>query len=234
MLDCVLWNMGCGPRPAKYRKTHAEAWRYLLDDLKPDVALVQEALLRHEAIPRQHGQVFWSEAKGVDSGTAVFVRAGLEARRVVLESDGSYVAAAEVDVYGWTVLIVSIHVGPPDYKSHLNTAADRLGAAVRGRRFVVGGDLNAARHWDHVYGGHWFQQFFEDLSTREFYDCHWQVHQKETQSFWGRQAKHPYQCDHVFVDARTSRAVGDCRIIDNPIVRTLSDHGPLHLHLNGL
>jgi hypothetical protein len=39
----VSWNMGCGPR-TRYRHSHAEAWRYLLDELRPDVAFVQEAL----------------------------------------------------------------------------------------------------------------------------------------------------------------------------------------------
>ena len=41
----VSWNMGCAPRQARYRKGHSKAWRYLLEELRPDICLVQEALL---------------------------------------------------------------------------------------------------------------------------------------------------------------------------------------------
>lgn len=28
----VIWNMGCGPIALKFRKTHTDAWDYLLDE----------------------------------------------------------------------------------------------------------------------------------------------------------------------------------------------------------
>jgi endonuclease/exonuclease/phosphatase family metal-dependent hydrolase len=227
----ISWNMGCAPRPAKYRKTHAEAWRYLLDDLKPDVALIQEALVNPEPIAREYGQMFWSADKGTDSGTAVLVRGGLAGEFKELRSAGSYVAAAEVTINDSTAFVASIHVGPPRYRKHLRTLMDVLVPAVAGQRFIVGGDLNAARHVDNVYGGRWFHRFFESVAAREFHDCHWQLHGKEVQSFWGRQARNPYQCDHVFVDRETAHGIRECHVIDNPVVRALSDHGPLLLRL---
>jgi hypothetical protein len=45
----VTWNMGCGPN-SSYRKSHDEAWRYLLQELRPDVALVQEALVTKKVL----------------------------------------------------------------------------------------------------------------------------------------------------------------------------------------
>jgi hypothetical protein len=41
----VTWNMGCAPTASPYRKSHGEAWDYLLNKIRPDVALVQEALV---------------------------------------------------------------------------------------------------------------------------------------------------------------------------------------------
>ena len=41
----VTWNMGCGPRVSQYRRSHGEAWEYLVNELRPDVAMVQEALV---------------------------------------------------------------------------------------------------------------------------------------------------------------------------------------------
>src|SRR5688572_9920866 len=111
----VSWNMGCGPR-SRYRRSHADAWRYLLE-LRPDIAFVQEALRSSEPLP-EHGSTFWSADHGMDSGTAVFVRAGIVAEPITMRSIGSYVAGASVQSSGLPMLVASVHVGPTDYKEH--------------------------------------------------------------------------------------------------------------------
>lgn len=221
----ISWNMGCGPR-TRYRRTHIEAWRYLLAELDPDIAFVQEALLRTTMLPSD-GALFWSADLGSDSGTAVFVRAGMTASPVEVRSSGSYVAAVNLGEREFPLLLVSAHVGPGNYQKHRLTLAEVVGQLVVERRFVVGGDFNTARHWDTVYGGRQHTAFFEDLARRGFHDCHWKKNEREVQSFWGHQAKEPYQCDHLFTDKSTSDSVVKCFIVDNPIVRALSDHGPV-------
>ena len=39
----VTWNMGFNDYA--YRPRHDEAWRFLVDELHPDLALVQEAIV---------------------------------------------------------------------------------------------------------------------------------------------------------------------------------------------
>jgi hypothetical protein len=221
--------MGCGPR-TKYRRNHADAWRYLLDCLRPDIAFVQEALLRN-SLTSDDGQLIWSEPRGTDSGTALFVRHGINVAPVATSCAGSYVAAANAIIGNESCLIASIHVGPPHYRLHLNELASWMRVSTRGRRFIVGGDLNAARHLDDVYGGRWFTDFFEALSREDFFDCHWATNKKEVQSFWGHQAKHAYQCDHLFCDQISASTLSSCSIIDDPQVRSFSDHGPIQLEL---
>lgn len=58
---------------SRYRKTHADAWRYLLEELRPDVALVQEALFSAEPMSTDGGQLFWSEDRGSQSGAGIWV-----------------------------------------------------------------------------------------------------------------------------------------------------------------
>lgn len=227
-MKIVSWNMGCAPPFARYRKTHRDAWRYLLDCLQPDVAFVQEALLEAPDAAA-YGQLFWSEDCGRDSGTAVVVRRGLSAERLTVRSVGSYVAGATVPLGGIPTLFLSIHVGPPNYRKHLRALVEQLSATVAGHQFVLGGDLNAARHLDDVQGGRWFTRFFEDLRARDFHDCHWALQGREVQTFWGPQARELYQCDHLFVDRSTASRVRQCVVIDTAEVRTLSDHGPLAL-----
>jgi hypothetical protein len=63
----VAWNMG--------RKQHQAAWRYLLDGLTPDLALLQETVPTPGAF--QQGQVFHAPAYAAHSwGSAAYVRTG--------------------------------------------------------------------------------------------------------------------------------------------------------------
>lgn len=226
----VSWNMGCAPPMAKrYRRTHSEAWDYLLAELRPDVALVQEALFDHSSTQIHGGQLFWSEDRGSDGGTAVWIRRGLLADRVTIRCEGSYIAAIQLQTGPRPILIASVHVGPPNYRRHLRALVDVLSKAVAEQRFVVAGDLNAARHIDVVYKGRWFTRFFDDLARRGFCDCHWRRHGKEVQSFWGRQTRNAYQCDHFLVDSVTDKGVVNCDVVDNGRVRELSDHGPIQM-----
>lgn len=232
----VSWNMGCAPPMAKkFRQRHADAWDFLLRELRPDIALVQEALFSASPAPSV-GQLFWSKDRGLDSGTAVFVRsdASLGLAEVEMVSAGSYVAGVELPLGDASMLFASAHVGPKNYRKHLRTLAGTMHAIAAGRRFVFGGDLNAARNIDVVYGGRWYQRYFSDLEQRGFHDCHWALHGREIQSFWGRQARHEYQCDHLFTDTETARLVQSCAIVSSPTIHDLSDHAPMVLELRAL
>src|SRR5688572_26341622 len=138
-MKIISWNMGCAPSGSRYRKTHGDAWKYLLRELQPDVAFVQEAMLDSEAAT-DYETLIWSEDRGTASGTGVVVRTGLHAERLTLRAEGSYVAGARVPLAGTETLFFSLHVGPPNYRKHLRTLVDQLAAAVAGERFVIGGD----------------------------------------------------------------------------------------------
>jgi len=225
----ISWNMGCS-FPGRYRRSHADAWRYLFG-LQPDVVFVQEAL-RKAAPAVSLGTTVWSANRGQESATAVFVRSGAAVTPLEVRARASYVAAATVGSSIGPLLLASVHVGPGDYKENRRVVVQKLRKITASQRFVVGGDVNAARHWDTVYGGRTHAEFFATLDRCGFYDCHWAQHGREVQSFWGRQAKEAYQCDHIFTDPITGTGlVRDCTIIDNPEVRSLSDHGPLRLDL---
>jgi exonuclease III len=223
--------MGCGPLTAKYRAKHIDAWHFLLMELHPDIALTQETLFYTVDNFAQYGSFHWSEDHTSDSGAAVFVRKGIKSEKVVLQSSGSFMAGANIATSEGSLVAVSIHVGPGDYKQNVLEVFNVLEDKLKSQQFFAGGDLNAARHLDDVYGGKWYHRFFDSLGKKEFYDCHWAVHGKETQSFWGPQAGEAYQDDHIFVDIAHASAVIDCKVIDTPIVREFSDHGPLLLEI---
>lgn len=84
-------------------------------------------------------------------------------------------AAAEIAALGGSLSVVSIHVGPSNYKQNVLAVFDHLKRKIGQEHFIVGGDLNSARHIDDVYGGQWYHRFFDSLIERGFYDCHWVI-----------------------------------------------------------
>jgi hypothetical protein len=71
-MHIVTWNMGCASRASQYRKTHGEAWDYLLQKLQPEVTIVQEALVSKIDEARRNHVAFICKLKpDVDAGTAI-------------------------------------------------------------------------------------------------------------------------------------------------------------------
>lgn len=134
---------------------------------------------------------------------------------------------------GDALTFVSAHVAPDQHhKQNLRALVDALTPALSGRRFVLGGDFNAARHWGEVYPSSDQSWFFAELARRGVEDCHWSLHGREVQTFFGRQTVERYQTDHLFADAASLRAVAECVVQDYAAVRGLSDHAPVVLRFD--
>jgi hypothetical protein len=120
------------------------------DGVAPRRRIGAGGFIEHPGRTLTGGQLFWSDDRGTDSGTAIGVRSGIAADPLRLRSEGSYLAAVKLRVDQQPTLVVSVHVGPPNYRRHLRGLVGVLSEAVAGYQFVVGGDLNAARHVDVV------------------------------------------------------------------------------------
>ena len=231
----VTWNMGCGPRVSQYRRSHNEAWEYLVKELRPDVAMVQEALVSNlEEARSSHTVTVCRLGPSVVAGTAVLTRA-LETATAptIAVSEHTYAVTTKVNTAAGAFTAVSVHVYPgEEHHADLERLVELLRATLRGRRVLVGGDFNAARRFDAVYGGQKHQRFFTAMERAGFHEAHWGVHGREVQSFWGRQTKESYQDDHFFLSSEWQARVRSCDVVDNESVRRLSDHGPVVLELD--
>jgi endonuclease/exonuclease/phosphatase family metal-dependent hydrolase len=231
----VTWNMGCGPRVAQYRKTHDEAWDYLLQELRPDVVFVQEALVtKIEDARRNHSVSMCDLAAGVAAGTAVLVRNFDTAPApAVSVSRDTYVVPAKVNTPAGPLTVVSVHIYPgKEQHADLGRLVALLDNTFSGQAILVGGDFNAARRFDEVYGGKMHGTFFSTMASAGLHEIHWAIHGREIQTFWGHQAKEAYQDDHFFIAKPWASRVRSCDVIDNEVVRRLSDHGPVVLELD--
>lgn len=224
--------MGCGPR-SRYRRRHAEAWTYVLAELDPDVLLVQEALLSSIESARCDAVALCTLADGVDAGTAVLVR-GTSAAPVEVQAIGAstYFACARLDAVAGPLVVGSVHVYPGHRHAQDLAELTRVASSLSDDAAVlIGGDFNAARRFDEVYGGTKHRSFFEGMGARGLRDVHFALHGREVQTFWGHQAKEKYQDDHFFLSESWAARVRSCQVVDNETVRELSDHAAVVLEL---
>lgn len=230
-----------------------QAWHYLLG-LGPDLAFLQEALpptwsrsegiLVHEPF-RQWGSLIFSP------------RFPIERFRLPedspLRSLGAYLAFGVASVPdGSDALVVSVHaVVKRATRAHLGdldpAAIARpsrqhpmindivfagLEDLVRDRRFIVAGDWNVARLIDQKQPGTGGREFFERVHAQGWFDCVWEKHGEELQTFF-RGSGEPYQDDHVFCDPGLGARLQDVRVASDAVVDLrLSDHAPIVLDFN--
>src|SRR5947208_16512083 len=137
--------MGCSPIGSRYRRTHEQAWRYLLNELRPNIALVQEALLDLPAWVRDQGALSQRPtSEGHDAGSGVLAR-GIAAREIAILAEGCCIVAAEIEGHNGAFVAASVHVSTRrTQKRFLRSLIDALVPVLEGERFIVGGDFNAA------------------------------------------------------------------------------------------
>lgn len=231
VLRFATWNMGCGPRQSRYRRDHIDAWTFLLHELRPDIAFVQEALLDHLTARRDEcSVVICDPGEGATAATAVIARGmELSAAPPITVSAESYAATATLTTSAGPVLLVSVHMYPGEHlHADLARLVDTLRELANTNTVIVGGDFNSARRFDEVYGGKKHRTFFEAMASCGLHDVHWGIHGREVQSFWGHQVRPPsYQDDHFFVSQSWAPRVRGCRVINDDAIRHHSDHGPV-------
>lgn len=222
----VTWNLGFW----QFRKHHEEAWTYLRETIRPDLALLQEvyppAVVSNETLAFREVHNGW--------GTAVLSR-GLDLREAPLESDyPSRVAVASVSLEsGSELMVASIHAPIIEGRvfSHLARIMDEVEKCTSQSNSIVGGDLNSARLAESVWPGYGHGPFFERMDVGRFVDCCQKVNGREIQTFFKKGLVHPFQDDHIFVTSDLVRGLKECRALDNPLTRRVSDHIPLMIEL---
>jgi endonuclease/exonuclease/phosphatase family metal-dependent hydrolase len=239
----VTWNMDYW----KHRTKWDEAWAFLLGEVRPDIALLQEARVP-DALAYE---VLWTSAvargtsmRELDWGSAILSRVGTLVTHLVISPE-EVAKRGTVQVVSCTIIgvgettIVNVHsrLGDGAVQKVIPNLRETFEVVLPslGDRFIVGGDLNTARSLDKAYGpryGH--GDFWRELDAGMLNEA-LPGDNEERQSYWGT-AKGPtagiLQDDHLFFDAETFRLVSESRVWDTPQIRELSDHGPIVVDLD--
>jgi len=167
----VTWNLDFW----QHRAYHNDAWAYLRNEIKPDLALLQEVspprLQKNECVLLNVVQERW--------GTALYTR-DIPLEKLTFRTYPERVAAAQLESSSAEkVVVVSVHA--PIIKNrvfpYLDQIFDEIESLVGDQAFIVGGDLNTARLAEKVWPEYGHGPFFERLAkcARAFVFLHSRV-----------------------------------------------------------
>lgn len=254
----LTWNMaGAGFHTAT---PHSAAWDWLFTEAQFDAALLQEAVPPSGLSERFATVIFRPRVSSGQKrwGNCILVRDHVYVDEV-FDNGTSW---AKFSVLAMQIarpndslpLLVNIHssdrhidgfpregfVNSGGLTCHrskvweIEVAAHLACERLMGRRFVLGGDLNAALLLDKVRRHKNNARLWANLENQGFHDLRLRHHEQEQQTFFrSHQKTHPYQLDHFFGDAETRARTRSWTVLTEVAQdRHLSDHAPVLIEID--
>lgn len=226
-MKILTWNLGYW----QHSSLHDEAWNYLCNDIKPDIAFLQE-VKPPSCIPH-HALLFEKVTRGW--GTAIFAPSLTLSKKDFSLYPGRVAAASIVLNKNLSLFVASIHAPIINNRvfPHLAKIFVELESYHACNSVVVGGDLNSARLAEKVWPGNGHGPFFEQIDRgHRWVDCCRKFHPIEIQTFFRANCFNPFQDDHIFVSCDLGNRVKVANVINNELTRRVSDHIPLVVEMD--
>ena len=223
----LTWNLGFW----LHRSSHEDAWRYVCDQLQPDLAFLQEVKVPSWVPPEN---VLFEEITQ-QRATAIYAPSLPLSKKAFSLYQGRVVAADVTVNRERSLFAASIHAPIINGRvfPHLAKIFAELESTRDGHSAVIGGDLNSARLAETVWPGYGHGSFFERIDSGDVWiDCCRRFHSMEIQTFFGKPGSHPFQDDHLFVSRDLAPHIRSCDVIKNELTRRVSDHIPLVTELD--
>ena len=251
----LTWNTGCA-YGVTYKRSNGRAWQQVAA-WAPDFALLQEVMRPPSWVPTSE-VVFEPYDFSDEVGTAIWVPGGSPRRAELdltwLPQLAPQVSIAEAEVDGVSWLLASIHANTkelqrgelPELQAHVGCSSSGklfpldvvladLAPHTAGRRFIVGGDLNAALRFDALYAPtsvyYGNAEWFGKAAAAGWRAVHPKFHAGEQRTLFRPGKDEAFQLDHLLCDRTTWDAATACEVLRVPYLGELSDHAPLSMEV---
>jgi exonuclease III len=249
LLKVATWNMGYW----SHKKVHDEAWGFLMDELAPDIALIQEA--RPPAGVDPSGMT-WCPVKRRNGkveqwGTGIVTK-GLPINCLLVEcSHPGGLVAAEVSIPDHpAVTVISMYgvlESVPHGQAYATTTVHRMLSdltyllmgegeyAGKHKNVVLGGDLNISVQCDEMWGGkqrytHAHRICFDRIEDFGLTNCYAPFYNDYVQTMRHSRSSLPWQDDYLFVSRNLAASLKSCVVLNeeyDECIKGFSDHNPV-------
>jgi len=230
------------------KEGHRTHWQRIMDEVGPDIFLVQETLppthyLSDEFHQTAESQLHWAAVKGRPWGSAIYVSKGQVEPLDPLSAELSgWVTGVKVTGLGSPVqesaglYIYSVHApsGRSSYVKEVNLILDEMKRRIPpDSPVIIGGDFNLTvglRHPSEELQKN--QPKLMDRFRREFglMNC-WQTanpNQDLPQTLrWSNDQTKPFHCDGIFAPAAWHRYLQHAEVLSDAGWDDMSDHNPV-------
>lgn len=234
----ATWNIPYGFR----KKSHSDAWQYLLEEISADYYLAQE--VRPPDWVHDENDVVWTEiGEWADWGSAVVSR-DHDLQEIEIESEyrGAFMAAESTFTSNLEVTLVSIYglletIGGDGYSTpNLHRMISDLTGLLDGqthgdRNVILGGDINTSPQWDDRYNRSSNRVFFDRLEDFGLTNC-FDLFYDDYVRTYRTQGDTKWQNDYFFINDDMADHLRCCEVLDNEKVREYSDHNPVLITLD--
>jgi exonuclease III len=152
------------------------------------------------------------------------------------------VTAVEVEIFPFfKLVVVSLYsilerIGSTFYSiPNLHRIFSDLTGILEGKytrdRIILGGDFNASLQWDSRQAVKSHHVFFDRLKEYGLHNCFNGYYTDFVQTLRSPKSLVPWQSDYIFVSDALVPYLKSCSVLDNEMVRGLSDHNPVVIEL---
>lgn len=240
------WNMAYWTHKPK----HEEAWKYLLGELSPDVALVQESK------PAKSIQnCVWKTIGGARDWGSGVVSKNMPIDEIESPKEfpnaypGSLIGARVELPDGKKLHAFSLYglFEKDIYSKHNETSASLhrmlsdltfilLHLQNKKQYIIIGGDFNNSIQFDELWKPKYCPNacriFFDRLKDFGFFSVCETFYKEPVQTLRKSGSSVPWQNDHIFVSNNLRKHLRSCQVLDNEKVRSFSDHNPVMIELD--
>jgi len=234
VVKIVTWNMAWWSHRARIN----EAWDFLYDDIKADVALLTEM-----GDPVQSKCPFpyykWQNI-GMNR---LYWGSGIVSRHKLDDcytppSIGALMTATLSAQKNTPISLISMYgiedKASKSYVANLHRYISDLTPILKDRRrnIVIGGDWNADIQLDGRNGNtaNANRLFFERLKDYGLQDCLASSVEYPVQTHrHNSDVDFPWQLDYIYASSAIANRITDARVIDTPQIREISDHNPIEV-----
>lgn len=230
-------------------ENHATAWQWLTFESQADICLLQEVVPDEKFLNHWSDYYFVKKYSEKNWGSMILVRqARLDKFDPTVETpwlrrfQGSAPVALHSDS-GLTLCSIHSNAVPVSIDVdelpgtllrcnekelwEIELIAHDLAPMLKGKRFIVGGDLNSSLGFNLKYKHKNNSLLFSNLIDYGFNDTRLKFFAQEQQTYF-KQGSDPYQIDHVYTDADSFAQLQSWEVLsDLASGRNLSDHAPV-------